>query len=155
MGLNGLTKDLAQALASDLAERQHDETVDVVKIAGVVGGLAAAAVTVSKYSFDPQSTHAVAEASAGATVGVVAATWKNISNGFCWIGKHLCACPGKAKHAFILYYFAETSKQWGMAAVKPFRNEKTFIFCASNDDCRQHERMENKRSGGGMIEPKF
>ncbi len=165
MGLNNLAKDLGQALANDLAERQHDETVDVVKVAGVVGGLAAAAVTVSRYTFDPHSSHAVAEASVGATIGLTTAIWKPICKGLVWAGKQICAGPRKVitssraalnalkhagkeiclvpkniKNSFVVYYMKETAKETARRLSKPPGNQKAFAPSAVNDDWAETER---------------
>jgi hypothetical protein len=172
MGLNGLAKDLGQALASDLAERQHDETVDVVKIAGVVGGLAAAAVTVSRYSFDPHSSHVVVEASVGASFGLTAAMWKPICKGFVWTGKKICAAPRKikngskmaldalkrtgkeicsvpknVKNSFALYYMREAAKETAQRLLKPLGNQKSYVLSAANDDQLDTERGNVKKKG--------
>ncbi len=134
MSLNNLTKDLGQALANDLSERQHNEAVDVVRVAGVIAGLSVAAVTLSKNTFDPDASHAVAEASVGATLGVGAAFAKNIVKAFKGAVKVVCASPKNIKNSFALYYMKEISKEMSSALLRPLMNEHSFVLGAANDD---------------------
>lgn len=180
MGLNGLVKDLSQALANDLAKRQHDETVDIVKIVSIVSALTVAALTVSRYTFDPQSSHAIAEASAGATVGFVVGSWKPICGGFAWVarqlcamprrilkgvglslkaarrvGKEICSLPSDIKNSLMLYYMKDVAKETVQRFVKLRGEKKVCLPNAVNDDQPKIERGEIKRTGTDPDAPKI
>ncbi|HBM90642.1 MAG TPA: hypothetical protein DD400_02025 [Rhodospirillaceae bacterium] len=154
MSLNNLTKDLGQALANDLSERQHNEAVDVVKVAGVIAGLSVAAVTISKNTFDPDASHAVAEASVGATLGMGAAFAKNIVKAFKGAVKVVCASPKNIKNSFTLYYMKEISKEMGLALLRPLMNEHSFVLSAANDDQPHPVRGKIKDLGKRVSSPR-
>ncbi|MDD5586588.1 MAG: hypothetical protein PHY92_06490 [Alphaproteobacteria bacterium] len=146
MGLNGLVRDISQALDGDLIQRQHTETVDLVKIAGVVAGLAAAAVTIAKSTFDPHSAYGTTEASAGASLGIAVAIHKKIGNAFRRAAKTICAASKKAGNIFAVYYAKEKTKEIGGKVIRIFQYGKTRSTYAVPQPVRTAKagRRENK-----------
>lgn len=94
--LNRLSTDLIQALMHDLEQRQKSEAIDIAKAVGIMAGLAGFAVTLSRYTFDPVSSHAIAEVSVGAAAGATASFHKEIFSLFKKQGKKLLSVAPKA-----------------------------------------------------------
>lgn len=131
--LAALNKDIATALAADLQDRQKEEEIDVIKVASFAATLALLSVTISRYAFDHNSSHAALEATVGATTGVAISFHKKLSKGFVHAMKALCCAPVKAKNSFALYYIKESAKDLGREISRPIRNEKSFLLPTGNN----------------------
>ncbi len=131
MELNALVRDIRQELVDDLKERRHNEAVDMINVTRVVASLAVTAIVVSKATFDPDSTHVVAEASTGAASGLLVSFYKQTYKGIKGAANALCGVPRKIKRRIAPYNLKERAKEVGKQMLCPVTNEKSFVLVIS------------------------
>jgi len=123
--LKPIIGDINHALSADMEKRQQAEAKDLIKIAGFVSSTTVAFVVVSRATFDSASSHAVAEASAGAVASMTIAFHKSLMKSCKTAGLALCAFPREVKESSTLYYVKEVAKDAVRQFVRPLANERS------------------------------
>jgi len=121
--LKEIVRDMNGQLAQDFEERHKAEDIDPVKVASMILGFAVASLTFSKHIFDPNSSHATLEASAGAIVGSAIPLRKNVRNAF----KEICLTPRKIGESFLVHYIKETGIAFSKQVKNTLNNENSLL----------------------------
>lgn len=137
MDLNRLTRDLGQALADDLVQRQRDEdksSVDAIKSLGFIFGTALAFVSLAHNTFDPDLAHKKVETSAGVLVGFCIGYRNQIKSTFKRVAEVFAEAPQKAGEKSR----KGSAREFVCSLARPVGNNKSFVLVVGRPDSSQN-----------------
>jgi hypothetical protein len=114
-------RDIDKKLSDDFLQKQHGETVDLIKNMGFVVGMIVATIKISKEAVVPKDVFIGAMGAAGA-LGIV--FYKRVDRAFQHAAKKVC--PALAKKRTLLS--TEQANLFGLAIMKPLANENSFMI---------------------------